>query len=220
MTLQQLHDRLLAWATAEPRRERLLEARRLHFGAYGEPHEEDRTYEPRVNGMLDYYLYDFRPTAGGRDDARGVPRRRGTGARPRRRVPPSRRWPTTSTRSSRCAEAPRRPRCGCATPSPARTSRSPSGGSWSGWRRATCSRPACCRTTARWSSRARSSTTRARRASPSWPQVKRLKKAAGKGGHPDVAGAPGPALAHGLQAGALPQRPARVDLRLLGRDGR
>jgi hypothetical protein len=65
MTLQGLHDKLLAWATGEPRRERLLEARRIHFGAYGEPHEEDRTYEARVNGMLDYYLYDFRSATGG-----------------------------------------------------------------------------------------------------------------------------------------------------------
>jgi len=66
MTLQHLHDRLLAWATADHRKERLLAARRLHFGAYGEPHEEDRTYEARLNGMLDFYLYDFRPAEGGR----------------------------------------------------------------------------------------------------------------------------------------------------------
>jgi len=64
MTLQGLHERLLAWATAEPRKERLLEARRRHFEAYGEPHEEDRTYESRLNGMLDFYLYDFRPDGG------------------------------------------------------------------------------------------------------------------------------------------------------------
>lgn len=64
MSLQNLHDRLLAWATAEPRKERLLEARRQHFGAYGEPHEEDRTYEARLNGMLDYYLYDHRAAEG------------------------------------------------------------------------------------------------------------------------------------------------------------
>lgn len=64
MSLQSLQERLLAWATAEPRKERLLEARRRHFGAYGEPHEEDRTYEARLNGMLDYYLYDHRPTEG------------------------------------------------------------------------------------------------------------------------------------------------------------
>lgn len=60
-----LHERLLAWATAEPRKERLLAARRLHFGAYGEPHEEDRTYESRLNGMLDFFLYDYRPDGGG-----------------------------------------------------------------------------------------------------------------------------------------------------------
>jgi len=64
MTLQSLHERLLAWATDEPRKERLLFARRRHFEAYGEPHEEDRTYEARLNGMLDFYLYDFRAAPG------------------------------------------------------------------------------------------------------------------------------------------------------------
>jgi hypothetical protein len=64
-SLQSLHERLLAWATAEPRKEQLLEARRQHFGAYGEPHEEDRTYEVRQNGMLDHFLYDYRPAGGG-----------------------------------------------------------------------------------------------------------------------------------------------------------
>ena len=61
MTLQALHERLLAWSTAEPRKDQLLEARRAHFSAYGEPHEEDRSYESRINGMLDSYLYDYRP---------------------------------------------------------------------------------------------------------------------------------------------------------------
>jgi len=61
MTLQQLHERLLSWATAEARKEHLLAAKREHFERYGEPHEEDRSYEARVNGMLDHYLYDFRP---------------------------------------------------------------------------------------------------------------------------------------------------------------
>lgn len=65
MTLQALHERLLAWATAESRKDRLLEARRAHFGAYGEPHEEDRSYEARINGMLDSYLYDYRPVGTG-----------------------------------------------------------------------------------------------------------------------------------------------------------
>ncbi len=64
MTLQQLHERLLSWATAEPRKDALLAAKREHFERYGEPHEEDRSFEARVNGMLDHYLYDFRPPGG------------------------------------------------------------------------------------------------------------------------------------------------------------
>jgi hypothetical protein len=66
MTLQALHEQLLAWSTAEPRKERLLAARSRHFAAYGEPHEEDRSFEARQNGALDAYLYDYRPVEGGR----------------------------------------------------------------------------------------------------------------------------------------------------------
>ncbi len=64
MSLQQLHERLLSWATAEPRKNDLLAARADHFARHGEPHEEDRSYEVRVNAMLDHYLYDFRPAGG------------------------------------------------------------------------------------------------------------------------------------------------------------
>jgi hypothetical protein len=64
MSLSQHHERLLSWATAEPRKEALLAARKEHFARYGEPHEEDRSFEVRVNGMLDHYLYDFRPGGG------------------------------------------------------------------------------------------------------------------------------------------------------------
>ncbi len=64
MNLAQRHERLLSWATAEPRKGDLLVARKEHFAACGEPHEEDRSYEIRVNRMLDHYLYDFRPAAG------------------------------------------------------------------------------------------------------------------------------------------------------------
>jgi hypothetical protein len=64
MKLQHLHERLLAWATAAPRDQELLRAKKEHFERYGEPHEEDRSYEVRLNGMLDHYLYDFRPAAG------------------------------------------------------------------------------------------------------------------------------------------------------------
>jgi hypothetical protein len=66
MTLQELHDALLSWATAEARQGELLAARKAYFDRWGEPHEEERTFESRMNGMLDYYLYDHRP-AGGED---------------------------------------------------------------------------------------------------------------------------------------------------------
>jgi hypothetical protein len=60
MTFQQLHERLLSWATEGNRGEDLLAAKAAHFAVRGEPHEEDRSYEVRVNGMLDFYLYDWR----------------------------------------------------------------------------------------------------------------------------------------------------------------
>ena len=61
MNLQQQHEKLLAWATAEPRKDDLLAARKAHFDSVGEPHEEDRSFEVRQNAMLDFYLYDWRP---------------------------------------------------------------------------------------------------------------------------------------------------------------
>jgi hypothetical protein len=64
MTLQDLHERLLSWASAPPRDQELLKAKQEHFAGYGEPHEEDRSFELRVNGMLDAYLYDHRPAGG------------------------------------------------------------------------------------------------------------------------------------------------------------
>ena len=61
MSVQDLHERLLSWATAEPRTQDLLAARAEHYARYGEPREDELSYEPRVNGMLDHYLYDYRP---------------------------------------------------------------------------------------------------------------------------------------------------------------
>jgi hypothetical protein len=61
MTLKELQEKLLAWGTADARKEELLAARREHFERHGEPHEEDKSFETRMNGMLDHYLYDFRP---------------------------------------------------------------------------------------------------------------------------------------------------------------
>jgi hypothetical protein len=61
MNLSELQEKLLAWATSDARKEELLAARRIHFDLHGEPHEEDKSFETRMNGMLDFYLYDFRP---------------------------------------------------------------------------------------------------------------------------------------------------------------
>jgi hypothetical protein len=61
MNLTELQDKLLAWATSDARKEELLAARRDYFDRHGEPHEEDKSFETRMNGMLDHYLYDFRP---------------------------------------------------------------------------------------------------------------------------------------------------------------
>jgi hypothetical protein len=61
VTLGELQERLLAWASAEARQPWLLEARRAWFAAVGEPHEEDKSYESRMNGLLDHYLFETRP---------------------------------------------------------------------------------------------------------------------------------------------------------------
>jgi len=63
MTLPELHERLLSWASADPQDPLLLAARQDHFARYGEPHEEDQSYERRMNGMLEAYLFDWRPGA-------------------------------------------------------------------------------------------------------------------------------------------------------------
>ena len=60
MTYAEMHERLLAWASAEERKGSLLAARAAWFERFGEPHEEDRSYESRMNALLDFYLYDFR----------------------------------------------------------------------------------------------------------------------------------------------------------------
>lgn len=61
MTLVEMHERLLSWAGAEERKQSLLAARQSYFGRFGEPHEEDRSFEARMNALLDFYVYDFRP---------------------------------------------------------------------------------------------------------------------------------------------------------------
>ena len=61
MTYAEMHERLLAWASEGERKGALLAARAAYFERFGEPHEEDRSYESRMNAMHDFYLYDFRP---------------------------------------------------------------------------------------------------------------------------------------------------------------
>jgi hypothetical protein len=63
MTLSEIQERLLSWATAEPRKADLLSARKVYFERHGEPHEEDRSFEVRQNAALDFYLFDWRPAA-------------------------------------------------------------------------------------------------------------------------------------------------------------
>jgi len=64
VTLGELNDQLLSWASSDPQDPLLLAARRRHFERYGEPHEEDPSYERRMNGMLEHYLFDDRPEPG------------------------------------------------------------------------------------------------------------------------------------------------------------
>jgi hypothetical protein len=64
MTLGELHETLLSWASADPHDPLLAAARKAHFDAYGEPHEEDKSFEQRMSAMLDSYLFDWRPGPG------------------------------------------------------------------------------------------------------------------------------------------------------------
>jgi len=64
MTLAELHEQLLSWASADPQDPLLAAARKAHFERHGEPHEEDQSYERRMSAMLDAYLFDYRPGPG------------------------------------------------------------------------------------------------------------------------------------------------------------
>jgi hypothetical protein len=61
LTLAEAQERLVAWASADPRQGWILAARREHFARHGEPHEEDPSYEARMNGLLDFFAFDYRP---------------------------------------------------------------------------------------------------------------------------------------------------------------
>lgn len=59
---QPLLDQLLAFASAEPRKAALLEAKAEYFQLTGEVFEDDKTFEARMASFLDYYLFDRRPS--------------------------------------------------------------------------------------------------------------------------------------------------------------
>jgi len=61
LTVAELQERLVAWASAEPRQGWILAARRDYFARRGEPREDDPSYEARMNGLLDFFAFDFRP---------------------------------------------------------------------------------------------------------------------------------------------------------------
>lgn len=53
-------ERVIAWASAPERQPELLEARAAYFALTGEAHEDDRSYEQRMAGFLDHFVFDHR----------------------------------------------------------------------------------------------------------------------------------------------------------------
>ena len=65
---QEQLDALTAFATGDPFKDALLEARKDYFSRTGEVFEDDKSFEMRMASFLDYYLFD-RPVRGGRTPA-------------------------------------------------------------------------------------------------------------------------------------------------------
>lgn len=61
-------DELVAFATPESRKEDLAAARKPFFEATGEIFEDDKQFEARMAGLLEFYLFD-RPREGGQTPA-------------------------------------------------------------------------------------------------------------------------------------------------------
>ncbi|HQR29598.1 MAG TPA: hypothetical protein PLL32_04245 [Anaeromyxobacteraceae bacterium] len=61
MTLGEIQERLIAWAGAQERQPWLLAARASWFSRVGEPHDEDKSYEQRMNGLLEHYVFEWKP---------------------------------------------------------------------------------------------------------------------------------------------------------------
>jgi hypothetical protein len=55
---QRYLDHLIAFASAEPRKAALLEAKADYFQLTGEVFEDDKVFEARMASFLDYYLFD------------------------------------------------------------------------------------------------------------------------------------------------------------------
>lgn len=59
-------EKLIALGTADAYAEPLREAKMRYFRATGEVYEDDPFFEPRMNGFLEYYLFDWPAGAGGK----------------------------------------------------------------------------------------------------------------------------------------------------------
>lgn len=61
-------DRLIAFASADDRKEDLVSAKAEYFQRTGEVHDDDKSFEMRMASFLDWYLFD-RPARDGRTPA-------------------------------------------------------------------------------------------------------------------------------------------------------
>jgi hypothetical protein len=75
-------DRLIEFASAEERKQDLLAAKAEYFRLTGEVHEDDKSFEMRMAGFLDWYLFDRVAPANGRTPAAEFFEARGPGLSP------------------------------------------------------------------------------------------------------------------------------------------
>jgi hypothetical protein len=62
-------DQLIAYASAEPKKPALLEAKAEYFQLTGEVFEDDKVFEQRMASFLDFYLFDRRSSQTGKTPA-------------------------------------------------------------------------------------------------------------------------------------------------------
>src|SRR5688500_1436969 len=58
MSYQAHLDKLVAWASAEDRKQDLVSAKAEYFRLTGEVHEDDKSFEMRMASFLDWFLFD------------------------------------------------------------------------------------------------------------------------------------------------------------------